>query len=351
MQLDTPQRPTGKMNTLRLLTCLAAASALMAQETTPDKRLQNAANGFREVMASPDKGIPRDLMDHAQCVIIIPNLLKGAFGVGGKYGRGFASCRTCGRGWSAPAAVAIEGGSFGLQLGGSSTDVFMLVMKRSGMNRLLGDKFTLGGEAAVAAGPVGRETSANTDVLLRAEILSWSRSRGLFAGLSLEGATLRPDGTENRKLYGRDYTNKEILESGVTAPHAARPLVAVLDQYPGGTLAAGCISLGENELHFATGQYAIPAGGGRVLGDIAAQIKANRLWIVEIDGYTDNVGDKAANQKLSEERANSVMNWLVEHGVDRSRLSAKGFGEAHPIASNDTADGRAKNRRVELVRQ
>src|SRR5947199_5401734 len=202
------------MAKLRFLTCLAA-TALIAQETTPDKRLRNAATAFSEVMAAPDKGIPQELMDKAQCIVIVPGLKKGAFGFGGKYGRGFASCRRCSRGWSAPAAVAIEGGSFGFQLGGSSTDVIMLVMKESGMNRLLGNKFTIGGEAAAAAGPVGRSTSANTDVLMRAEILSWSRSRGLFAGLSLEGATLRPDGDRNRKLYGREITNKEILESGV----------------------------------------------------------------------------------------------------------------------------------------
>jgi SH3 domain-containing YSC84-like protein 1 len=157
------------MPRLRFLTCLAAA-ALLAQETTPDKRLRNAATSFSEIMAAPDKGIPQELMDKAQCVVIVPGLKKGAFGVGGKYGRGFASCRRCSRGWSSPAAVAIEGGSFGLQLGGSSTDVIMLVMKESGMNRLLGDKFTIGGQAAAAAGPVGRETSANTDVLMRAEI-------------------------------------------------------------------------------------------------------------------------------------------------------------------------------------
>ncbi len=338
------------MTLVRILTFLVA-TALVAQETTPDKRLRNAADAFREVMASPDKGIPQDLLDRAECVVIVPGLLKGAFGVGGKYGRGFASCRKCGRGWSGPAAVAIEGGSFGFQLGGSSTDVFMLVMKRSGMNRLLGDKFTLGGEAAAAAGPVGRQASANTDVLMRAEILSWSRSRGLFAGLSLEGATLRPDNGENRKIYGRDVTNKEILEGEVGAPRAGHPLVAVLDKYRGGTLAGGCVSLGENLLHFATGKYDVPASADRVLGDIARQLKANPSWAVEVDGYTDNVGDKAANQTLSEERANAVANWLAQHGVDRSRLSAKGFGEAHPIASNSSDKGRAENRRVELVRQ
>ncbi|MBV8807765.1 MAG: lipid-binding SYLF domain-containing protein, partial [Acidobacteriaceae bacterium] len=253
-----------------LLFCVSAG-LLLAKETKPDKRLRNAATALSEVMASPDKGIPQDLLDKAQCVVIVPGLKKGAFGVGGKYGRGFASCRKCAHGWSGPAAVAIEGGSFGLQLGGSSTDVIMLVMKESGMNRLLGDKFTIGGEAAAAAGPVGREASANTDILLRAEILSWSRSRGLFAGLSLEGATLRPDSGENKKLYGRDVTNKEILESGVPPPRPARGFVATLDRYSRAQLAENCISLGESAIHFATGQYSIPPGAEQILSEVAAQ--------------------------------------------------------------------------------
>lgn len=331
-----------------LLSCVLT-TALIARETTPDKRLRNAAKAFSEVMAAPDKGIPQELMDRAQCVVIVPGLKKGAFGVGGKYGRGFASCRRCSRGWSAPAAVAIEGGSFGLQLGGSSTDVILLVMKESGMNRLLGDKFTIGGEAAAAAGPVGRETSANTDVLLRAEMLSWSRSRGLFAGLSLEGATLRPDAGENRKLYGRDITNKEILEAGVGTPTAARPFVTTLDRYSGPVLAENCISLGENAIHFATGQFAIPAGADRVLSEVERQLKVHPDWKWEVEGYTDNAGDKAANQKLSEERARSVADWLAGHGVDRSHLTVRGYGESNPVADNSTAAGRARNRRVELI--
>ncbi len=331
-----------------LLTCLAA-TILFAQQGTPDKRLQNAASALDEVMASPDKGIPQELMDKAQCIVVVPGLLKGAFGVGGKYGRGFASCRRCAHGWSAPAAVAIEGGSFGLQLGGSSTDVIMLVMKESGMNRLLGDKFTIGGQAAAAAGPVGRETSANTDVLLRAEILSWSRSRGLFAGLSLEGATLRPDGGENRKLYGRDITNKEILEAGVRTPPAGRAFVATLDRHSRAALAENCISLGENAIHFATGQFTIPAGAEQVLSEVANQLKTNPDWKWEVEGYTDNAGDKTANQKLSEERANAVADWLAHHGVNRSRLTVEGYGESHPVADNSTAEGRARNRRVELI--
>ena len=331
-----------------LLSCLIA-TALMARENTPDKRLRNAAKAFDQVMAAPDKGIPQELMDRAQCVVIVPGLKKGAFGVGGKYGRGFASCRRCARGWSAPAAVAIEGGSFGLQLGGSSTDVIMLVMKESGMNRLLGDKFTIGGEAAAAAGPVGRQTSANTDVLLRAELLSWSRSKGLFAGLSLEGATLRPDGGENKKIYGRDITNKEILESQVQTPPAARPFVTTLDRYSAAEIAENCISLGENAIHFATGQFAIPGDAERVLTEVANQLKANPDWKWEVDGYTDNVGDKGSNQKLSEERARAVANWLADHGVDRSRLTVKGFGESNAVGDKSTPGGRAKNRRVELI--
>ncbi len=136
------------------LLCLVT-TAVLAQESSPNKRLRNAAMSFQEIMATPDKAIPQELFDKAQCIIIVPDLLKGAFGVGGKYGRGYASCRHGAHGWSSPAAVAIEGGSFGLQLGGSSTDVIMLVMNQKGMNRLLGDKFTLGGEAAAAAGPGG----------------------------------------------------------------------------------------------------------------------------------------------------------------------------------------------------
>jgi lipid-binding SYLF domain-containing protein len=195
-----------------------------------EQRIDHAANAFQELMRTPDKGIPRDLLERANCIIIIPGLKKGAFGFGGKYGRGFAACRR-GAGWTAPASVRIEGASIGFQIGGSSTDVFMLVMNASGMKRLVSDKFTLGGEAAAAAGPVGRETSANTDVLMTAEILTWSRSRGVFAGLSLEGATIRPDGSENEKLYGRHVTNKEIIGGGIRPPRSAHALTSVLNQY------------------------------------------------------------------------------------------------------------------------
>jgi lipid-binding SYLF domain-containing protein len=179
-----------------------------------------------------DEGIPQDLLRKARCVIVVPGLKKVAFIGGGKYGRGYASCVTR-KGWSPPAAVRIEGGSFGLQLGGSSTDVIMLVLNEGGMKKLLSDKFTLGGEAAAAAGPVGRDTSANTDVLMTAEILSWSRSHGVFAGLSLEGATLRQDLDENAKLYGKPLTNKEILTGTVKRPATAGPFLAQLQHFSG----------------------------------------------------------------------------------------------------------------------
>lgn len=206
---------------------LMAASAFAADS---EKRIDHATSAFEELMRTPDKGIPRDLLERANCIIIIPGLKKGAFGIGGKYGRGFAACRR-GSAWGAPAGVRIEGASIGFQIGGSSTDVFMLVMNANGMKRLASDKFTLGGEAAAAAGPVGRETSANTDVLMTAEILTWSRSRGVFAGISLEGATVRPDGSENEKLYGKRVSNKEIIAGSVRAPRSAHGLTSALNQY------------------------------------------------------------------------------------------------------------------------
>lgn len=212
-----------------LISITALTAAFAAQETSSvDKRLKTAASAFQEVMHIPDKSIPLDLLKKANCVIVIPELKKAAFVIGGKYGRGFASCRH-GEGFGAPAAIRIEGGSFGLQLGGSSTDVVLLVMNQTGMEKLMGDKFTLGAEAAIAAGPVGRETSANTDVRMNAEILSWSRSRGVFVGLSLEGATLRPDSGENEKLYGRPVGNREILTGQVVSPARARVFVSAIN--------------------------------------------------------------------------------------------------------------------------
>jgi lipid-binding SYLF domain-containing protein len=164
--------------------------------------------------------------------VIVPGLKKGAFVFGGKYGKGFAVCRAAnGQGWGPPAAIRIEGGSFGLQIGFSSSDVILLVMNQSGMRRLTKSKFTIGGEAAAAAGPVGRNATAQTDAMMTAEILSWSRSKGIFAGVSLDGATLRNDLDENQAMYGKAWTSKQILESGVQPPAAAQKLLSTLAKY------------------------------------------------------------------------------------------------------------------------
>jgi len=326
-------------------------------ESSPDKRLQNAAIAFREAMHEPDKGIPRDLFDKSRCIVIIPGVKKAAFIVGGKYGRGFVSCRKNGTGrFGTPAAIRIEGGSYGLQIGGSSTDVFLLIMNEGGMKKLLADKFTIGGEAEAAAGPVGRDTSANTDVLLHAEILSWSRSRGLFAGLSLEGSTLRPDESEDAKLYGEKVTNQQILQGDLNTPAGARPLVAALNRYNNGGANGDVEALGNrgrvtlSSLRFETGKADIAPGSEASLTDAVNALKEHPDWKIRVEGFTDNVGSREANLKLSTDRANAVVNWLADHGIDRSRLSAKGYGDARPVASNSTDEGRAKNRRVEIVR-
>jgi lipid-binding SYLF domain-containing protein len=214
---------------LAIFACVATG-VVMGQEMNADHRLKNSAAVVNEMMGMPDKGVPQDLLNKAQCIVIIPSLKKAAFLVGGSYGRGFASCRKAARGWGSPAAMRIEGGSFGLQLGGQSTDVILLVMNQRGMDQLVSDKFTLGADASAAAGPVGRNAKADTDVLMRAEILSYSRSQGIFAGISLEGATMRPDTSENEKLYGHAITNKEILVDGVATPPGAMVLTHALNR-------------------------------------------------------------------------------------------------------------------------
>lgn len=199
-----------------------------------DKRLDNAAAMFSEIMGTKDKEIPQDLLDKSTCAVIVPGLKKGAFIIGGKFGRGFVTCRKKGgSGWSAPGAVRVEGGSVGFQIGGSETDVIMLVMNERGAERLLGSKFTIGGDASAAAGPVGRTASAETDATLRAEILTWSRARGVFAGISLQGATLRPDKDAIRGLYGKEMENKEIVYGTTEPPASAQKLIGLLNKYSG----------------------------------------------------------------------------------------------------------------------
>ncbi len=212
-----------------LLTIFAVGAAVFSplaiaadKESNAAERLDASADVLADMMHAADKGIPQDLMNKAQCVVVVPNMKKAGFIFGAKYGRGFASCRRRGgSGWTAPAGMRIEGGSFGLQIGGSESDVVVLVNADSGMKHLLEDKFTLGADATVAAGPVGRDASAETDAQLHAELLSYSRSRGVFAGLALEGATLRPDKDANKELYGREIANREILTGAAVKAHAA----------------------------------------------------------------------------------------------------------------------------------
>jgi lipid-binding SYLF domain-containing protein len=187
---------------------------------------------MKEVLAAPDKGIPEDLLRKAQCVVVVPGVKQGAFIVGGKYGRGFLVCRVADGSWGAPGALRIEGGSVGFQIGGSETDVIMLVMDERSMKGILSSKFTLGGSADVAAGPVGRSSTAQTDASMNAKILSYSRARGIFAGIALTGATLRQDLDENAEMYGKQITNEEIVKTNPKPPAAAAELLAVLAKYP-----------------------------------------------------------------------------------------------------------------------
>jgi SH3 domain-containing YSC84-like protein 1 len=213
-----------------LVACLSFPVWAQEKET---ERLKEAANVLKEVLDTPDKGIPKDLLEKAECVVVFPSVKKAAFGVGASYGRGAMVCRSGQdfRGpWGAPAMYALEGASFGLQIGGQATDFVLLVMNEKGANSVLSSKVKLGGDASVAAGPVGRNTSAETDVVMKAEILSWSRARGAFAGVSLSGSTLRSDNDANKNLYGKELSAKDIVNGAVQTPDAGQPLVAVLEK-------------------------------------------------------------------------------------------------------------------------
>jgi lipid-binding SYLF domain-containing protein len=194
-------------------------------------RIQKATQVFHEIMATPDKGIPRDLLEKAKCVVIIPGEEKAAFIFGGNYGKGVATCRTA-TGWSGPMFIAVGGGSFGFQIGASFTDAVMLFMNDHALHSLLGDKFKIGADVTVAAGPVGRQASANTDVRLDAEILSYSRSKGVFAGISLDGAVVQADNSGDKAMYGSDVTHQEILNGKAAVPGPARSLLEELANYP-----------------------------------------------------------------------------------------------------------------------
>ena len=211
---------------------LLAQVASASNQTKDDERLRNSGTVLKEILDVPDN-IPQGLLDRADCVVVFPSVLKAAFIVGGSYGRGAMSCRQGDdfKGpWGAPTMMALEGGSFGFQIGGQATDFVLLVMNESGARGILASKVKLGGDASVAAGPVGRDGSADTDATLRSEILSYSRARGLFAGVSLEGSTIRPDNGDNRRVYGRKIPAREIVLSGTVAvPPAAEQLISTLD--------------------------------------------------------------------------------------------------------------------------
>jgi lipid-binding SYLF domain-containing protein len=217
---------------LVLVAGLALTTTLLAVDRAPARRLAESASVFSEIMATPDEGIPQDLLEKVHCIVIVPELKTAAFIIGGKYGKGYLFCRNKGgSGWSAPATVRLEGGSFGFQIGGSETDLIMLVMSARGAGKLLESKSTLGAEGPVAAGPVGRTATAQTDAQMHAEILSWSRSQGLFADVALEGATLREDLDDNATLYGSNLDNRDIVTDGRAASESGVRLIGLLDKY------------------------------------------------------------------------------------------------------------------------
>jgi len=196
------------------------------------KRIHESGTVLGEILHAGDKSVPEDLLRHAQCVGVVPNLKRAGFIVGAKYGKGVVTCRTENdRGWSAVSTIRIEGGSLGFQIGAGETDVVFIVMNQSGENQLMKDKFTIGGDATGMAGPVGRSTQAGTDIAMKAEILSYSRSHGLFAGVSLEGATLRPDNDDNQLVYGHAVTQREILHGQVAPPASAEHIYSELNRY------------------------------------------------------------------------------------------------------------------------
>src|SRR5271170_7234025 len=222
-----------KLFLLTVVVCLCRFSIAADDQPNDSKaqdRVQAAADVLNEIQAAPDKGIPQEVLGSAECVAVVPSMLNGGFIVAAKYGKGVASCRTP-KGWSAPAFFVIGGGSFGLQIGGQATDVVMLIMNKNGMDNLLSSKFKLGADASAAAGPVGRHAAADTDWKMRAEVLTYSRSRGLFAGLELSGAVIKQDKDSTREFYGRMVPFKTSLKGDVEAPKASYPFLSSLAKW------------------------------------------------------------------------------------------------------------------------
>ena len=212
---------------LSMVTVLGSMSWAFSAQEDATERLQKAGDVLKEILNTPDKGIPEEVLDSAKCIVVVPNLIKGGFIVGGKHGRGVASCRTA-NGWSAPAFVSVGGGSWGLQIGAEGVDLVMLVMNEKGLQHLLSSKFQISGEGSAAAGPVGRHASAGTDWKLNTELLTYSRSKGAFAGLTLEGAVIEQDTDSTVAIYGKDVPFRESLMGEVKPPAAAAPFMAAL---------------------------------------------------------------------------------------------------------------------------
>src|ERR1700680_2071707 len=215
---------------LALIVTLGSLSFAADEETKVSERVQAAAEVLNDIQGAPDKGIPQEVLGSAECVAVVPSMLKGGFIVGAKYGRGLASCRTE-KGWSAPAFFVVTGGSFGFQIGGQAVDLVMLIMNKDGMRHLLSSEFALGADASVAAGPVGRHAEGNTDWKMRSEVLTYSRARGLFAGVSLNGAVIKQDKDSTREFYGRMVPFKTSLTGEIDAPAGANAFLRSLAQW------------------------------------------------------------------------------------------------------------------------
>jgi lipid-binding SYLF domain-containing protein len=223
-----------------LLAMLSLGSLCWAGSAREDatERLENATNVMHEIMGTPDKGIPEEVLEHAKCVAVVPHMVKGGFIFGGKGGKGVATCRTA-NGWSAPAFITISGGSWGLQIGVEAVDVVLIIQNEKGMQKLLESNFQIGGDASAAAGPVGRHAEAGTDWKMDTEILTYSRAKGAFAGLTLEGASLRQDDDSRHAIYGHNVTTRAILLGKVAAPAAAKPFLAEIREAKAQSVAAG----------------------------------------------------------------------------------------------------------------
>ncbi|HKN15654.1 MAG TPA: lipid-binding SYLF domain-containing protein [Candidatus Sulfotelmatobacter sp.] len=215
---------------LILIVSFSSFSFAADEETKATERVQAAADVLNEIQGAPDKGIPQEVLGSAECVAVVPSMLKGGFIVGAKYGRGLASCRTE-KGWSAPAFFVVTGGSFGFQIGGQAVDLVMLIMNKDGMKHLLSSEFALGADASVAAGPVGRHAEGNTDWKMRAEVLTYSRARGLFAGISLNGAVIKQDKDSTREFYGRMVPFRTALVGEIDPPAGANAFLSSLAQW------------------------------------------------------------------------------------------------------------------------